>query len=1565
MNVNTDAGNCTALVNYTAPVGTDNCMPTTTQTAGTASGSTYGIGTMTNTFEVTDGNLTANCSFNITVTDNEAPQITCPADINVNTDAGNCAALVNYTAPVGTDNCTPTTTQTAGFASGATYGIGTTTNIFEVTDGTTTASCSFNVVVTDSESPMAICQNISIDLDATGLASLTATQIDNGSSDNCGTANLSIPPTTFSCSNQGANNVTLTVDDGNGNSNICVAVVTVADPLGACCTAPQLSTTWTGALSNDWDDNANWTDCVPGAISAAIIPPAATSPTIFSGTNALAERVNIQTGGQLDIEDGADLTIANSTIAGLVVRGTLNNAGIISISDVGGHGIFSNTLNFNNAVTGQIIINGVGAHGLRNDRRITNFGTISIDGVTASARDGLNNEGGNTEFINHGNLFIGANGFIKTSAIGNRFSGTFVNEVGGLVTIDDNNQFAAIDNVAGGNFTNRGTINMGLNGNLVLGIRNDVGSGAVFLNDTDAVLTIDNVGLDGISINSGTTFTNRGTISIGENIPLGRHGIHLLNSSTFNNEACAKVYVYDNFRNPSGTFNNDGFLFLETSQSHQTGTFNNNGTVNTVDSPLNNIVNNQIKVSQSNVNSCVTEVSSAFDLGAAPTFTVLGVYTDDAATSSAGTYDAATNTFTPTPATTLVSGTDYTYFVEIDEGACTSISEWLISVNDTTNPTAICQDVSIQLDANGDAITIANTIDNGSNDACGIASLSLSQVSFDCSEEGTNTVTLTVTDNNGNSSTCNATVTVEDNLAPTVVVNDLTVYLDENGATNITTADLNGGSFDNCGIATMLLSPASTNGATASFDCASVGTNTVTLTVIDVNGNVASESATITVVDALPAEIECRQPISTTVTPGMCERMDLTVLEPFVLYDNCGIDAGISISRTPAINDFPVGTTVLTWTVTDSNGNDATCESLVIIEDNEAPVFNSYNTIIDFLEPNECSAQVTVEIDATDNCGITSIDGGGSFSLPFGIHEEMITITDMNGNVTTQYITIYVHDDQAPELVSCPDNIGIVANQGENSVELPEPIFTDNCGFDALSNDAPAMFTVGTTTVTWTAEDTYGNTTDCSYDVTVTPSIFFTGTASPIEASTEGEGESSMVTWNRPEAITHCEACLVTDMPDFIFLGEFEGHQYFLYPNATNWMDATVLSEEINAQLVTINDVRENDFIQNQLPATLEGEEEVQYWTGLSYQNYDFSWLTDAEFDYVNFGFDPVLNFDVINAGAINVDGAWVMQTADVENGFIAERPCLDVTQVAPIIETEGEDGEIIETLLTPDADWATGEYTVIYEATDMCDSTAVFSFGVTVQEPTAIYCQTSGLDQEVWLDRVVFNDYLNESENNAGYADYTEEAVELLGENPLSVQLIPGGIDLEENETPLYWRIFADWNNDGDFFDADEILHEQTSMNIVNVEFPAILNEEDLSVRLRIAVAKGEYPEACADYTTGEAEDYALFFPAIDIEEEEGTNENNFTIYPNPADNQVTIDLADFTQPVASISISDNIGTVRHRQTLDMTKQRNLSISLQDFNSGIYFVNITTAKGEVITKRLVVTRIRTWSAKK
>ncbi len=150
-----------------------------------------------------------------------------------------------------------------------------------------------------------------------------------------------------------------------------------------------------------------------------------------------------------------------------------------------------------------------------------------------------------------------------------------------------------------------------------------------------------------------------------------------------------------------------------------------------------------------------------------------------------------------------------------------------------------CENITVQLDANGTATIAVGQIDNGSSDSFGIASRSIDITSFNCSDVGDNNVTLTITDNNGNVGSCVARVTVEDNITPTVITQDITVALDANGQASITPADIDNGSTDNCGIATRTLD-------VASFDTPTTETATVTLTVTDVNGNSAAATAIVT-----------------------------------------------------------------------------------------------------------------------------------------------------------------------------------------------------------------------------------------------------------------------------------------------------------------------------------------------------------------------------------------------------------------------------------------------------------------------------------------------------------------------------------------------------------------------------------------------------------------------------------------------------------------------------------------------------------------------------------------------
>ena len=125
----------------------------------------------------------------------QPPVIVCPSNIMANNDPGLCSATVSFSPPVVTDpeDGVLTAIQIAGPASGSAFPVGITVVEFSATDSDgNTVTCQFNVTVVDNQDPLAICKNVTIDLDSTGLYTLTPAEIDNGSSDNCGIATYAL-----------------------------------------------------------------------------------------------------------------------------------------------------------------------------------------------------------------------------------------------------------------------------------------------------------------------------------------------------------------------------------------------------------------------------------------------------------------------------------------------------------------------------------------------------------------------------------------------------------------------------------------------------------------------------------------------------------------------------------------------------------------------------------------------------------------------------------------------------------------------------------------------------------------------------------------------------------------------------------------------------------------------------------------------------------------------------------------------------------------------------------------------------------------------------------------------------------------------------------------------------------------------------------------------------------------------------------------------------------------------------------------------------------------------------
>lgn len=252
-----------------------------------------------------------------------------------------------------------------------------------------------------------------------------------------------------------------------------------------------------------------------------------------------------------------------------------------------------------------------------------------------------------------------------------------------------------------------------------------------------------------------------------------------------------------------------------------------------------------------------------------------------------------------------------------NSSSCTAI----VTVIDNTAPVASCKPSFIlPLDLNGNATLQPSNINQQSSDACGIGGFSLSRSNFNCDDAGQNrTVTLFVTDQNNNTSSCTSVVSVKLGSEPVAICRNITISLNSAGSATVEASQINNGSSDICG------GPLSFSLSKTLFTCDDIGTNIVTLTVTNQEGLSATCTATVTVTppslsfatntktkfSLCGANFTFQLVSSDNINPSSIVFSGPGIIGSSAVFDPSGAGVGMhTIEATALVNGCPVSTSI-------------------------------------------------------------------------------------------------------------------------------------------------------------------------------------------------------------------------------------------------------------------------------------------------------------------------------------------------------------------------------------------------------------------------------------------------------------------------------------------------------------------------------------------------------------------------------------------------------------------------------------------------------------------------------
>lgn len=260
--------------------------------------------------------------------------------------------------------------------------------------------------------------------------------------------------------------------------------------------------------------------------------------------------------------------------------------------------------------------------------------------------------------------------------------------------------------------------------------------------------------------------------------------------------------------------------------------------------------------------------------------------------------------------------------------------------------------------------------------------------------------------------------------------------------------------------------------------------------------------------------------------------------------------------------------------------------------------------------------------------------------------------------------------------------------------------------------------------------------------------------------------------------------------------------------------------------------------------------------------------------------------------------------------------------------------------------------YSFYVKATDAAGnvSSASSTVSATTTSSTVTYCSSKGNSVYYeWIDLVQLNTINNVTSSNGGYADFTSLSTDLGRGTTYTIYFSAGFRSTKYTE---YWKVWIDYDHSGTF-DSDEAVASGSSSSSSTLSGSFTVPSDAVlgATRMRVTMKYNATPTACETFSYGEVEDYtvnilgtASTYKGNNVDAEEIGNElpTSISLYPNPADNMITVKI-NCTPENSYVNIYNSIGAL---VKTDVMNSETHEMNVSDLPAGLYIVTVSDPKG-------------------